>query len=145
MFDIQFWATVASPIVGVAAIIAALIISYRSSQDAQRQIDEIRKSTKKQIDALHEQQELFMAAQAPDMAEALDTYKQQLAQIDRQIAKAQQDYEIVNPFYGRGPRIEDIEYESKKRGQKQNLDQLKQQRKKIVHQIKLIESFLAKS
>lgn len=45
-------ATIASPIVGVAAIIVALIISHRSSRDAQRQIDEIRKSTEVQINAL---------------------------------------------------------------------------------------------
>lgn len=52
MCDIQFWATVASPIVGVVAIIVALIISYRSSRDAQKQIDELRKSTAEQVNAL---------------------------------------------------------------------------------------------
>lgn len=45
-------ATIASPIVGVAAIIVALIISHRSSRDAQRQIVELRKSTEQQISAL---------------------------------------------------------------------------------------------
>lgn len=53
--ECQTWlniATIASPIVGVAAIIVALIISHRSSRDAQRQIDEIRKSTEVQINAL---------------------------------------------------------------------------------------------
>lgn len=50
--DIQFWATIASPIVGVVAIVVALIISSKSSRDAQRQIDEIRKSTDEQIRAL---------------------------------------------------------------------------------------------
>lgn len=52
MGDIQFWATVASPIIGTIAIIVALWISRRSSRDAQRQIDEIRKSTEEQINAL---------------------------------------------------------------------------------------------
>ena len=45
-------ATIASPIIGVIAIIVALCISRRSSRDAQKQIDEIRKSTKEQINAL---------------------------------------------------------------------------------------------
>jgi len=75
---------------------------------------------------------------------ALEDYQQQLAQIGQQIANAQQEYNIVNPFYGRGPRIDDIEYEQKKKEQKKNLDQLKQQRKKIVWQIQIIESFLQK-
>jgi hypothetical protein len=75
---------------------------------------------------------------------ALEDYQQQLAQIGQQIANAQQEYNIVNPFYGRGPRIDDIEYEQKKKEQKKNPDQLKQQRKKIVWQIQIIESFLQK-
>ncbi len=78
------------------------------------------------------------------MLAALEDYQQQLAQIGQQIANAQQEYNIVNPFYGRGPRIDDIEYEQKKKEQKKNLDQLKQQRKKIVWQIQIIESFLQK-
>jgi hypothetical protein len=45
-------ATIASPIIGTIAIIVALWISRRSSRDAQRQIDEIRKSTEEQINAL---------------------------------------------------------------------------------------------
>lgn len=96
-------ATIASPIIGVIAIIVALIISYRSSRDAQRQID------------------VFMASQAPKMLEALEDYQQQLAQIGQQIANAQQEYNIVNPFYGRGPRIDDIEYEQKRRNKKRIL------------------------
>lgn len=52
MDTIQFWATVISPIIGAAAIVVALIISRRSSRDAQRQIDEIRKSKDGQINAL---------------------------------------------------------------------------------------------
>ena len=127
--DWDLWikiATIASPIIGAVAIVVALIVSRRSSRDAQRQID------------------VFMSAQAPDMSAALEDYQQQLAQIDQQIANAQQEYNIVNPFYGRGPRIDDIDYENEKRRQKKNLDQLKQQRMKIVQQIQIIESFLNK-
>ena len=50
-------ATIASPIIGAIAIVVALCISRRSSRDAQKQIDEIRLSTKKQLDAQQEQME----------------------------------------------------------------------------------------
>lgn len=41
MCDIQFWATVASPIIGAVAIIVALIISYRSSRRAKDALRDI--------------------------------------------------------------------------------------------------------
>lgn len=50
--QLMFLATVASPIIGAIAIIVALWVSHFSSQDAQKQIDEIRKSTTQQINAL---------------------------------------------------------------------------------------------
>ena len=50
--DLVEIATIASPIVGTIAIVVALIISHRSSRDAQRQIDEVKQSTEKQIEAL---------------------------------------------------------------------------------------------
>lgn len=127
-------ATMASPIIGVAAIIVALWISHRSSRDAQ-----------KQIDAIREQMEVFMASQAPDMEKALDQYEQQLAELDEAIADAEDEYSIVNPFYGRGgARIDDIEYEHKKKGQSQHIAALTQQRKDVKRQIDLIKSFLRK-
>jgi hypothetical protein len=45
-------ATIASPVIGAIAIIVALGISHLSSRDTQKQIDEIRKSTTQQINAL---------------------------------------------------------------------------------------------
>lgn len=143
MCDIQFWATVASPIIGVGAIIFALIISSRSSKDAQKQVDEIRTSTKKHINALNKQIDAFKAAQAPVMHAQLEQYQAQLNQIDAKIARAQQEYEVVNPFFGLGgARIDDLTYLEDKKHQAQGLKQLKDQRKKIVDQIQLIESFL---
>ena len=126
MCDIQFWATIASPIIGVVAIIVALIVSHCSSRDAQRQI------------------EVFMAAQAPDMLDALDKYQRQLEQLDMQIKEAQQKYDIVNPFFGQGGApIEDIRDLQDKKSQALNLNQLKSQREKIEKRIHLIKSFLA--
>lgn len=144
--DWDLWikiATIASPIIGVAAIIVALWISHCSSLDAQKQIDAIRQSTKKQLDAMREQMDVFMAAQAPDMVESLGQYEQQLAELDEQIRDAEEEYNVVNPFYGMGgARIDDIDYEYKKRGQAQNIAALKQKRKAINKQIDLINSFL---
>ena len=45
------------------------------------------------------------------MVEALLKYKKQLKDIDEQISNANDEFNVVNPFYGRGPKIEDIEYE----------------------------------
>ena len=138
-------ATIASPVVGVAAMVVALWISHRSSRDAQKQIDAIRQSTKEQLDAMRDQINVFMASQAPDMVESLSQYEQQLADLDEQIEEAEEDYNIVNPFYGLGgARIDDIEYEQEKLGQAQNIAALKQKRKAVKRQIDLINSFLRK-
>ena len=118
-------ATIASPIVGVVAIIVALIVSRRSSRDAQKQID------------------VFMAAQAPDMLAAKEQYEKQLHHVDSQIAEVQQQLSIVDPFAGRGPLIEQYEKKSIKQGQMAQLQKLQKQREKIVKQIQLINSFLA--
>lgn len=119
-------ATIASPIIGAVAIVVALIVSRRSSRDAQRQID------------------VFMAAQAPDMLAAKEQYEKQLHHVDSQIAEVQQQLSIVDPFAGRGPLIEQYEKKSIKQGQMAQLQKLQKQREKIVKQIQLINSFLAK-
>lgn len=138
-------ATMASPIIGVAAIIVALWISHRSSRDAQKQIEAIHQSTKEQLDAMRDQMNVFMASQAPEMVESLGQYEQHLAELDEQIKDAEEEYNIVNPFYGLGgARIDDIDYEYKKRGQAQNITVLKQKRRAVKRQIDLINSFLRK-
>lgn len=88
-----------------------------------------------------------MAAQAPNMIEALRHYEKQLRDIDRQIAEAEEEYKIVNPFMYQpgGAPIDKIEYFEDKRKQKQVLDGLKKQREEIKAQIQLIKSFLNKT
>ena len=66
MDTLQFWATVLSPLIGVAAIIVAFIISHRSTKKAQQQID-----------AVYNLLDVFMAAQAPTMIEAKQKYEHQ--------------------------------------------------------------------
>lgn len=130
---ISFWATLLSPIAGVIAIIVALIIANRSSRDAE-----------KQVTAIHNLLDVFVAAQNPNMVEAMQHYKQQLAQLDEQIEAAKEDLETVDPFFGRGPKIEDVEYLAEKERQKQHLNDLQKQRDKIEMQLNLILSYLTK-
>ena len=130
---ISFWATLLSPIAGVIAIIVALIIANRSSRDAE-----------KQVTAIHNLLDVFVAAQNPNMVEAMQYYKQQLARLDEQIEAAKEDLETVHPFFGRGPKIEDVEYLTEKERQKQHLNDLQKQRDKIEMQLNLILSYLTK-
>lgn len=117
-------ATIASPIVGVIAIIVALCIARSSAKHAQRQID------------------VFMAAQAPDMLVALEKYEKLLEGLKADIAKKEQMLNIVNPFFGKGTPIEDVEYREKRKKQIAELEDLKNQQKKTETQIQLIKSFL---
>lgn len=129
----SFWATVASPIIGVIAIIVALVIARRSSRDAE-----------KQIKAIYSLLDVFVAAQNPNMIVAKQQYQQQLAQLDEQIEIAKDDLETVNPFIGRGPKIEDIGYLEDKKKQRRNIEDLLKQRNKIEMQLNLIKSYLDK-
>ena len=130
---ILFWATLLSPIAGVIAIIVALIIANRSSRDAE-----------KQVTAIHNLLEVFVAAQNPNMVEAKQQYEQQLARLDEEIEAAKEDLETVDPFFGRGAKIEDVEYLAEKERQKQHLNDLQKQRDKIEMQLNLILSYLTK-
>ena len=97
--QIMFLATVLSPIVGIIAIIVALIIAHGSSKDV-----------KSQIDAINKQIDIFIAAQNPNMMEAKKYYENQLKQLEPQIKEVEFSLQTAcSPFYGRGPKIEDIE------------------------------------
>ena len=131
---ILFWATVASPIIGMIAIIVALVTAKSSSRDAE-----------KQIKAIYNLLDVFVAAQNPNMMVAKKQYEQQMAQLDEQIQEAKEEFEIVNPFFGRGGAlINDIEYLEEKNQQKQHIDDLLRQRKELEDQLGLIQSYLDK-
>ena len=59
MNTVLFWATVLSPIVGVIAIIVALIVARSST-----------KEIKRQVDATYNLLDVFVAAQNPTLLEA---------------------------------------------------------------------------
>lgn len=131
---IMFWATVLSPIVGVIAIIVALIIAHQSSKD-----------TKRQITGIYELLDVFVAAQNPDMLEAQRQYTLQLEQINHQIREAELDLQTVQyPFYGRGTRIADIEADMENQKRVDKLNELKSCKAEIEVRLKSINAYLEK-
>lgn len=132
---ISFWATVLSPIVGMIAIIVALVTARSSSSDAE-----------KQVKAVYNLLDVFVASQNPNMMVAKQQYEQQLKQLDEQIKDEQEELETVKPFFGMGgARIDDIEYLMHKEKQKLHITELQEQRRKIEEQLNLILSYLNKA
>ena len=78
------WATLASPIISVVAIIVALCVARSSSKDAQQQIK-----------AIHNLLDVFVAANNLDIVEAQRKYQRQLIELDQQIEDAQLDVDTV--------------------------------------------------
>lgn len=87
MSSLLSWATVLSPIVGVIAIIVALVIAHRSSRE-----------TKQQIDAVYKLLDVFVAAQNPTMMEAKKKYELQLAELDKQIHDLEENIQTFSQF-----------------------------------------------
>lgn len=134
MNTILTWATIASPIVGVIAIIVALVIAHRSS-----------KETKKQIDAICNLLDVFVAAQNPTMMEAKREYEQQLVELDTQIKNLDEDIQTFSPFFGRGARVETMDELYKKNAQCEQLEVLESKRDEIKGQLDLIMSYLERA
>ena len=132
--SILFWATVASPIIGMIAIIVALVTAKSSSRDAE-----------KQIKAVYNLLDVFVAAQKPNMIVAKQQYEQQLTQLDEQIEKTKRKIETVSPFIGRGAKIEVAECLQEKEKQIQHLEDLQKQHDKVESQLKLILSYFNKT
>ena len=135
MNSILSWATIISPIVGVIAIVVALIIARRSSRE-----------TKQQIKAINNQLDIFVAAQNPNMMETKRQYEQQLKILDKQIVEAKDDLETVHhPFFGLGgPLMEDIEAIEETGERMMKLEELKKKRKEVADQYNLIQSYFDK-
>ena len=136
MMDILIqWATLLSPIISVIAIIVALCIARSSSKDAQ-----------KQIDAIHNLLDVFIAANNLDIVEAQRKYQSQLTELDKRIKDAKEDLETEHyPFFGRGARIDDIEAIEGQKERKRYLDNLLQQREKVELSLSLIDDYIKKA
>ena len=136
MMDILIqWATLLSPIISVIAIIVALCIARSSSKDAQ-----------KQIDAIHNLLDVFIAVNNLDIVEAQRKYQSRLAELDKRIKDAKVDLETEHyPFFGRGARIEDFEAIEGQIKRKEYLDALLHQRKELVGNLALIDDYIKKA
>ena len=127
------WATLASPIISVVAIIVALCVARSSSKDAQ-----------KHIIAIHNLLDVFVAANNLDIVEAQRKYQRQLAELDRQIEDAKFDVDTVYPFVG-GAKIHQIVAAQEKLEQIEYLDQLLAKRKEIETNLSLIDDYIKKA
>lgn len=134
MNTVLFWATVLSPIVGVIAIIVALIVARSST-----------KEIKRQVDATYNLLDVFVAAQNPTMLEAKKQYEQQLVQLDQQIEVAKVDVETTHlPSYVVN-RLEAADAAERQLKRIQYLEELINQRKEVEEKLSLIQSYLDKT
>ena len=131
---LSFWVTVASPIVGCMAIVVALIVSHISS-----------KENKKQIKAIYELLDVFVAAQNPGMMEAKREYERQLAELNHQIHELKEDIQTVSPFFGLGPKIEDMGELYEKKEMCKQLKNLEDKREVMKGQLNLILSYIERT
>ena len=131
---IQFWATVASPIVGMLAIIVALFISHSTSKKIQ-----------KQVDAAYDLLDVFVAARNPTIMEAKRKYEQQLRELDNMISEAEESMQITNPFLYQGPRIDIVMDLQNKKEIRDNIKELQNRRKKVQESLSLIQYYIDKS
>lgn len=134
MDNIILWATILSPVFSAIAVIVALIIANRSTKDA-----------KKQIDAVYDLLDVFIASQNLNIKNALCEYISQKNSLDMQIEDAQEDFETIhNPFLYSAPRIEVVEELENQKERKRKLDNLLAQREDIKMNIQIIQSYLEK-
>ena len=135
MMDILIqWATLLSPIISVIAIIVALLIARSSSKD-----------TQKQINAIHNLLDVFIAANNLDIVEAQRKYQKQLHDLDNQIKDVEFVVETAfSPFVG-GPLIEQIHERKEFMKRKEYLNQLRVKRKEIELNLALIDDYIKKA
>ncbi len=131
---IQFWATVASPIVGMLAIIVALFISHSTSKKIQ-----------KQVDAAYDLLDVFVAAQNPTIIDAKRKYEQQLRELDNMISEAEESLQITNPFLYQGSRIDMVMDLQNKKEIRENIKELQHEREKVQESLNLIQSYTDKT
>lgn len=131
---IQFWATVASPIVGMLAIIVALFISHSTSKKIQ-----------KQVDAAYDLLDVFVASQNPTIIDAKRKYEQQLRELDNMISEAEESLLITNPFLYQGSRIDMVMDLQNKKEIRENIKELQHEREKVQESLNLIQSYIDKT
>lgn len=133
MDNASFW-VIASPVVGVVAIIVALWAAHRSSREA-----------KKQINAVYNLLDVFVAAQNPAIMEAKQNYEQRLAELREKIDELTEELDIDNTPYPRTPKIDYIEVESEKKALLEQLEKLIKKHGETQQHLDLINSYIDKT
>ena len=134
MDSVLSWATVLSPVVGVAAIIVALIIAQRSS-----------KETKNQIAAVYNLLDVFVASQNPAMMEAKRKYEQHISDLNKQIQELEEEIQTNNFPPPGGPLVNVYDVLFKKNEQCERLEVLENKRKELEGYLDLINAYIQKS
>ena len=129
----DFW-TIASPIVGVAAIGVSLWIASRSSREA-----------KQQIAAVYELLDVFVAAQNPAIMDAKQKYEQQLAELDEKIDELTEKLDIENTPPLGAPKIDFFEAASEKKALLEQLEGVIKKHDETQLQLDLINAYIDKA
>ena len=134
--NIFHWASIASPIVGVIAIIVSLAISRKASKDANSQIK-----------AIYDLLDVFVAAQNPNMMQVKHQYEEQLKQIEVQISLAKEDMGFnCDPLWGHGgTRIDDIEALEEAKEREKTYNYLLLKKEELSSSIQLIQNYIDKA
>ena len=133
--NIFYWASIASPIVGVIAIIVSLEISRKASKDANSQIK-----------AIYDLLDVFVAAQNPNMMKVKQQYEEQLKQLEVQISLAKEDMVFnCDSLLGHGgTRIDVIEAIEDAKERKRKHEELLLKQEEVKNCIQLIQNYLDK-
>lgn len=118
------WATILSPVVGVIAIIVSIWISRKSSQDAQRQINEIRNLL-----------DVLVAVHNLNAFEARKQYERELEAVNREI-------EQINNI---SPERNTFDISSHMHAKQQKEKELLAKRKELEHNLSLIDNYIKKT
>ena len=128
------WATLLSPIISVIAIIVALCIARSSSKD-----------TQKQIDAIHNLLDVFVAVHNLDIFDAKRKYESQLLDLDKQIEDAEIRVESAISPFSSGARINHIQEQEECLNRKEYLNQLLAKREELEYNLALIDDYIKKT
>ena len=127
-------ATIISPIISVIAIVCALYIARNSSRDAKRQVK-----------AIYNLLDVFVAAHNLDIAETQEKYRQELENINSEIGKLEEKINTHNSETQMGSFIQKLGGSQKLKERDKQLNDLKIKRKRIETNLLLIKDYLEKA
>lgn len=127
-------ATIISPIISVIAIISALYIARNSSRDAKRQVK-----------AIYNLMDVFVAAHNLDIAETQEKYRQELENINADIGKLEEKINTHNSGTQMGSFIQKLGGSQKLKERDKQLNDLKIRRRKVEANLLLIKDYLEKA